>query len=227
MVLEGLLDRLQEVGMLKVALLAIVVAAQLYFVYITTPIQNFNPETNTILYGTEDEVPQHPVTWFHALVSIAAVVALFVHMNAKDDRYEIIDHNTALAIVRKDLDRLTKETNYQDSRFRSAAFSVTDFTLKRMQMGEQMMPNRYVVISKIVPTSELEVKPFYYRHEVNPFTGRIERRFESGGALRASMLCSNCNIGNTADFRIVYAKDLQIARDLRKDILDYGKQDTK
>src|SRR3990167_1218423 len=120
MVVEEVITKVKDIGTLRIAVLIIAVGLQLYFVHSTTPVPNYDSTTKTVMYSSKDIVPPRPITSDLALISSTAIVALFYLGLQKSNAPGIIDHETALNIVKADLKKMQESDKQKDPRFINA-----------------------------------------------------------------------------------------------------------
>lgn len=198
----------------RLILAAVIIISQVYFVNLTRPTPNFDSTTQTVYYGTNDDVVKQPVTPTHAVIVTLLTAALLYVCMKKENKFGIIDKDEAISIARNDIARLSRS----DDRFKGSYTGQTDYTLRRLMIHEEMTPNRYILFTEIVHNPDMGIPSFWYRQEINPATGRIERAFEESTPLRPELLCTRCGQGNTADFKVVTGQDFAIFKDIKESI---------
>tara|TARA_Y100000310_G_C20510564_1_gene728629 strand:- start:13 stop:678 length:666 start_codon:yes stop_codon:yes gene_type:complete len=209
---------LQKAGFAKISLILVAVGFQFYYMYLTSPIPNFNEATGGVYYGAKDLVVPKGVTLTHVLLSSGFIISIWF-VSRESSAFQIITHDLARQIVLTDLDKLKKI----DPRFQGAKTFTFDFTLRRTFNESTPVPNRYIFFSRIEPPlSAGGDPPFWYRTEVNPYTGYVERRFEVKGNLTPQMLCSVCGQGNTADYKIITSEKLTELVEVKKAMGESG-----
>ena len=166
-ILDKLSEYVNKLGPSKIFLVLVVIGFQIYFVNITTPIPNYN--NGTIYYGATDFVVPNNVTWFHSLFPSLAVLALVYLIFTGKEQFQILSHSEVKQLINTEF----KDLKQTDDRFKNSDLKNINFTLKRQLIQDRMVPNRYVSVGEVIPPENSGTSNFYYRFEVNPYTGRI------------------------------------------------------
>ncbi len=200
---ESIGDWVRDAGIGRLSLLVVAIGIQIYFVNITTPIPNFDENSKTVYYGVSDIVVPTNISSTHAIISSSLILAIWYVSRRETDKFQILTHNQCKEIVDADIARLKKE----DLRFENAKIKTTDFTLRRILINDNFVPNRYIWISKINPPLTAGSVPFYFRHDINPYTGYIERRFEETTPITSQILCGNCGKTDMVDIKLITSQE--------------------
>lgn len=217
-VLDQLLGYVNKLGPSKIFLVLVVIGFQIYFVNITAPIPNYNNETKTIYYGATDLVVPNNVTWFHTLFPSLAVLMFTYLIFISKEQFEILNHNDVKELINAEFQYLKQK----DDRFKNSELENLNFTLKRQLINDKMVPNRYVYVGEVIPPESSGTSNFYYRFEVNPYTGRIERELEVADSLELKQMCGNCGQLSTSDFKMLVPSELAEWIEVKRSLTERG-----